>query len=459
MSAHDHAGAVGEPSAEPALASIPAPAMGGRRAVVLVGNQAAPYSRALRIARTLVEAGFRVEIAAVAGDDVPDREVDGAVSIRRYRPSGPYAALAVTQAGSGTAVGATARRRLPLRLAATIRRWILWPHTVRGWWATLVRELEPADLYHACGSLTIAAALAARERDRRAGRSSRVVYDAIDDVVNGNNVLGMPRLVRMAIRRREGGWARAADARITVNDELAAMLAARWGIAGQPTVVPNWPDPATAPAHRPDLIREAAGLAPATRVVIFQGRLGPNLGLDEAAAAIVEVPDAVLCLVGFGRGFAASRARDADPRFAGRHVTLPAVHPDEILAWTASADVALVPLPPVSANQRAATPNKFWEALAVGTPVVVGPGLPVMARIVEADDLGVVASSLRPADLGAAIRRLLDVDPDVAVERRRRIAGVALERFSWPRAAARYRSLVATLVAEPGGGPPAEAIG
>ena len=40
------------------------------------------------------------------------------------------------------------------------------------------------------------------------------------------------------------------------------------------------------------------------------------------------------------------RARDADPRFAGRHFTLPAVHPDELIAWTAAADVSLVPLPP-----------------------------------------------------------------------------------------------------------------
>ena len=34
------------------------------RAVILVGNPANPYSRALRLGRTLVEAGYEVEIAA-----------------------------------------------------------------------------------------------------------------------------------------------------------------------------------------------------------------------------------------------------------------------------------------------------------------------------------------------------------------------------------------------------------
>ena len=42
-----------------------------RRAVLLVANSAAPYSRGLRVARSLVEAGWDVEIAAVAGDQPP----------------------------------------------------------------------------------------------------------------------------------------------------------------------------------------------------------------------------------------------------------------------------------------------------------------------------------------------------------------------------------------------------
>lgn len=418
-----------------------------RRAVVLVGNPAAPYSRGLRIARALVDAGFVVEIAATSGEGLDDRELDGAVTIRRYRPSGPYASMAATYRATDRRSGHARRDPMPVRVArhamAAVRRWVFWPHTVRGWWATLDRELEPADLYHACGSLAIAPALAARERDRRSGRTSRVIYDAIDDVAAGNNMIGLPRLVRAMVRARETGWARRADATVTVNDALATRLTARWRTVEAPLVVPNWPAATHSPGAPPaDLIRSTLGLPETTRIVLFQGRLGPNLGLDEAAEAILLVPDALLCLVGFGRGFAASLARDSDPRYAGRHATVAAVHPDELLAWTASADVALVPLPPVSENQQASTPNKFWEAIAAGTPLVIGPGLAVMAELVERFDLGVVAASLGPADLAAAIRLVLDVEPEVGAQRRRRIASIARERFSWPVAAARYRTLV-----------------
>ena len=92
-------------------------------------------------------------------------------------------------------------------------------------------------------------------------------------------------------------------------------------------------------------------------------------------------------------------ARSADPRYKGRHVVLPPVHPDEVRLWAASADVSIVAVPANSLNQRLSMPNKFWESLMAGTPVVVGRDLEVMRAIVEADDLGAVADPSDPDDL------------------------------------------------------------
>jgi glycosyltransferase involved in cell wall biosynthesis len=337
-----------------------------------------------------------------------------------------------------------ARRRL-----VALARWSLWPHTVRGWWRTLGKELVPADLYHACGSLTIAPALAARDRARRSGRPAIALYDAIDDVFESNNVLDMPGPLRRWHARRERDWARRADGRTTVNESLADRLMSRWAIAERPLVVPNYPAPG-APEARPhdrsaeDRIRAELGLPPEVRIVLFQGRLSPNLGLDEVAEAVLLVPDAALVLIGFGRWWARSVARDSDPRFAGRHFTLPARHPDELATWTASADVSVVPLPPVSYNQRHATPNKFWESIAVGTPVVLGPDLPVMDDLVERFVLGAVARSLDPADLAAAIRSVIDRPGAERAAWRAAIRATAAERFSWATAAAAYRSFLRT---------------
>jgi glycosyltransferase involved in cell wall biosynthesis len=270
-----------------------------------------------------------------------------------------------------------------------------------------------------------------------------VIYDAIDDALAGNWVLGMPPPIRAVHRARERRWARSADARTTVNEALAGRLRDAWGVADPPLVLPNYPERTGDPdAPAPDRIRGALGLPASTRIVEFQGRLAPNLGLDEAAEAILRVPDAALAGSGFGRWAERSRDRDVDPRFAGRHFTLPPVHPDELLDWMSSADVALVPLPPVSANQRASTPNKFWEAIAAGTPLVVGPGLEVMDRLVTEHGLGAVARSLEPDDLASAIRSIVDRPPEQRAAERRRIRILAAERFSWPVVASAYRALV-----------------
>jgi glycosyltransferase involved in cell wall biosynthesis len=450
----------------------------------------APYSRAIRIARALAAEGLDVEIAAVAAPGLPEREPVtpgrpgtvgvpespsgsiGEIEIRRYRPSGAWRLLGASEAAAGAASGpegeaAGARSepgsivrqagRAALRPLLTLRRWLLWPHAVRGWWATLERELGPADLYHACGALAIRPALAKRPR------SGRVIYDAIDDVAGSNETTVMPVPIRRRIAHRERDWARAADAVVTVNETLVDRLTSRYGRTDDILVVPNYPEPSSQAGETQENraaspLRSAAGLPTEQRIVLFQGRLGPGLGLDSAAEAILSVPNAALVLMGFGRGFAASVARDRDPRFAGRHVTLPAVNSDELAAWTAGADVMLIPLPPTSANQRAATPNKFWEALAVGVPVVVVHGLTAMEELVTRHDLGGVAVSPSPADLAAAIRTViarLDTDGPAW---RSRIAATSRDEFSWPAAATAYRTLARRLLSspdEPRGGAPA----
>jgi glycosyltransferase involved in cell wall biosynthesis len=443
-----------------------------KRAVVLVGGPAAPYSRSVRIARALAAEGFAVEIAAVAAPGLPALEVVAPgragsagepergiktrwpIELRRYAASGSWRFLGASDAATAarTEVG-PGRRHHRSRLRRLIsplldlRRWLFWPHAVRGWWATLDRELAPADLYHACGSLTIAAALAARKRSPTgpSGGPARVIYDSVDIATESNTVIGMPRRIRRRIATTEAAWAAAADRIVTINEAFADRLTAMWRPAEPIEVVPNIPEPPD-PAlvdDPPDLLRNAAGLDPATRVVVFQGRTGPGLGLEAAAEAIIRVPDAALVLLGFGRGMTASRKRDRDPRYRGRHVTLDARPADEVVPWVASADVCLIPLPPVSANQRLTTPNKFWEAVVAGTPVVVGAGLTSMEALVREHDLGVVAASAAPPDLAEAITTALDrlAGPDGAAWRAH-IRSLANERFGWPPAATAYRAMV-----------------
>jgi len=433
------------PSAAPAGAGAARPP--ARRAVLLVANTAAPYSRSLRVARSLAATGWEVEIAGVAGAGVPreERDVrDASIVTRRYGPTGPFRAWSTADATSMR--GPFARLGRPGRWIDAGLKAVLWPLTARGWWRTLRRDLPPADLYHAFGILAIPVALDLGAGARRAGRAGRVVYDVIDVILESNNYARVPRPLLAWYRRRERGWARRADAIVTVNDPIADHLAGAWRLATPPTVLlncqPRW-DP---PEPRPDLIRAAAGLPADRRVVLFLGRLGRERGLEEAAEAVLRLDDAALVMLGFGPWADRLRARDRDPRFAGHHVTLPAVPPDDVPAWAASADVSIVAVPADSLNQRLSTPNKFWESLTAGTPVVVGRDLVVMRAIVEDHGIGAVADPADPADLARALRSLLDAPPEARAAMRARCLSVTRDRFSWEAAVVPYLGLIGDLV-------------
>jgi glycosyltransferase involved in cell wall biosynthesis len=412
------------------------------RAVLLVANTAASYSRGLRVARSLAVAGWDVEIAAVAGPDVADAEHDGSITTRRYRPSGFFARWS-TMSSPPTPPTQTLRRLV--RRADRAVKAAFWPIHVRGWWRTLRRDLPPADLYHAFGILTVGVALDLAAKARVAGRQGVVVYDVIDAILDSNNYANVPGPVLDRYRAREAGWVRRVDAVVTVNDALADHCQAIWPFRERPTVLLNSQERWDPPAERPDLIRAAAGLPPERKIVLFLGRLGRERGLEEAAEAVLRLDDAALVMLGFTvtQGWDADlAARSSDPRFAGRHVLLPPVHPDQVRAWAASADVSIIAVPANSLNQRLSTPNKFYESLTAGTPVVLGRDLEVMRAIVEADDLGAVADPADPDDLARALRAVLDQTPDAFAAMRARCLTVMRERYAWEVVVLPYLALV-----------------
>jgi len=272
------------------------------------------------------------------------------------------------------------------------------------------------------------------------------VYDVIDVQLDTQVYNNLPGLVRTIHGLRERRWIRAVDAVVTVNQPIADHLARTWPLREPATVLLNCQPRWTPPAVRPSHLRDVTGIPAERTVVLFLGKLASQKGLDEVAEAVLRLPDAAFVLMGFGTLAERSRARDRDPRFAGRHFTIPPVHPDAVPEWTASADVSIVAVPSNSLNQRLATPNKFWESLTAGTPVVVGRDLEVMQAILLADDLGTSADQGDPVDLARALASIVERPPAERQAMRERCLRITYERYNWETAVEPYLALVRRLV-------------
>jgi glycosyltransferase involved in cell wall biosynthesis len=87
---------------------------------------------------------------------------------------------------------------------------------------------------------------------------------------------------------------------------------------------------------------------------------------------------------------------------------------------------------PTTLNHRYTTPQKLFEALAAGVPVVASD-LPGMADIVRASDAGVLCDATSPDSIAAAIKEVLDQPPAELAAMRERASLAARETYNWDR--------------------------
>jgi glycosyltransferase involved in cell wall biosynthesis len=286
------------------------------------------------------------------------------------------------------------------------------------------------DIVHAMGFLALPVAVGVAARAR-----ARLVYDARDLYVESNNIARLPAPLRALFAWREGRWARRASRVFTVNEVLADELERRFRLR-RPVVVMNGQAPWDPPDPAPNRIRGRLALGPDRKVALYHGGLMPDRGLDRLIAAMPQPGLESTDLVIMGSGMMEGRLRElaaASPA-RGRIHFLPPVAPDDLLDWVASSDVGVMPNQPTTLNERLSTPNKLFECLAAGTPVV-SSDFPERRRIVmDGPDgpLGRVCDPTSPASIATAIREIVRLSPADAAELRERCRRAGRDRFGWP---------------------------
>lgn len=381
-----------------------APGIVRQRLCIVVPTSAAHDSRTRRLAASMAGRGHDVVVLA--------RSTDGAAAQAETGDGYRF-----VRAGTEATRRLPALLRVPDRVLATRRQ-------VRA-----ARLVDPgADLYHGMALMGIPVAL-----DLAARRGVPAVYDALELYADARRIARLPGIVRRAVRARERAWARRAGRVVTVNDALASRLAERFGVE-RPAVVMNCVPRFEPPTEPLRLFHERLALPPSARIVLYHGGLEPERGIEQLLAADGLPAEAHIVLLGYGQLREALSARlAADGVLAARVHLLDPVPPEELLPWVASADIAAMPIQPTTLNHRLATPNKLFEALGAGVPVVASD-FPAM-RVIVIDDpegpLGAVCDPADPAAIGAALGDLLALDEPARADLRARCLRAAHARYAW----------------------------
>jgi glycosyltransferase involved in cell wall biosynthesis len=354
-------------------------------------------SRILREAETLSGLGYEPLIVGVVSEDVRERRgSERGFPILRLEPGSPLSwvrrRLRRRDPGNpGNSPGEAAGSEGPvMTLAIRIHRWLRTMDFYRRAFG-VVRRVRPA-LIHCNDYNTMWVGVAARLSGRAA-----VVYDA-HELWADRNLRPEPRWWLLAC---ESLFVRLAHATLTASPGYAAIMSSRYRI-DPPRVIRNIPE-----SERMSEIREANGHP----VAVYVGALTTGRGLEISIRALTRLNDVRLRLV--GSGHERYRAQLADlaraEGVADRVEFSGAVPPEELLEEISGASVGLALIQPVCLSYRMSLPNKLFEYVAAGLPVL-GSDLPAIGGLVSEYGIGLLAEPADPADVAAKLQEMVRPD-------------------------------------------------
>lgn len=306
-----------------------------KKVAIIVLNNFLHDSRVLRIARSLAKGGFEVTVVALHEGDLPVVEKMEGFTVHRIRLwSRPLAKFRLVQYLKWA--------ELFLRVSWLYRR---------------------SDFMHCCDVLPLPLAVWTQ---RLYNRSLRIIYDAHElefDKNTRNRSWGrfLAKLERRYIYR--------ADAQFTVSDLIADAYVQEYGVS-RPTILYNCPN--FEELGKVDHFRQMFNIPPEQTLLIYQGALLPNRGVDLLIQYLDFRKDPNLGLVIMGYGQEKEKLQEMAAQVPNIYFP-PPVKPTELLPYTASADIGAYFVQNTNRSHDLTVGNKLFEYMMAGLPVISSP--------------------------------------------------------------------------------------
>lgn len=233
------------------------------------------------------------------------------------------------------------------------------------------------------------------------GRGVKVVYDCHEYETERG---GVNNRLKWLMKFFEKNLVRYVDEIITVSDSIAECYAKDYKIT-KPNLVLNCPS--YTEQERFDLFRQNLNIRTNQTIFLYQGGFSSGRGIELLLEAFEGSGDEhVLVCMGYGPLEPLIKEKSKTSNNIFFH---PAVSPDVLLNYTASADYGILFYEDTCLNHRYCSPNKIFEYLMAGLPVLTS-NLYEMKRLVESEGVGIVAEANTVDGFRAAISASLSQD-------------------------------------------------
>ncbi len=361
-------------------------------------------SRVKKLALTLNRAGYR---ATVISTETPtDQRAEASLSgvrVLRIPPNPPAGVKAVTPSKS---LPARALRKVG-RLASKVKQRVAdrlpqqpLPQTAdplddlpaaKGMHEALLPELvalEP-DVLHCHHPWLLETTFAAKSELSRRGIKAKVHYDARENFAGlPENEIG-PVAAHRALLELERRYVPQCDSVSTVSQPIAEILQDRFGLVDEPSVFLNMP--VDEPFEPSGKLRKACGIGDEVRLLVYSGTMSRGRRLEVMVDGLALLPEdvhlAMVC-VPFPHPLEDElRMQALDKGCLSRLHFVAPVNQSELSGYLAGADIAVSPISGRSPNHNDCLPNKLFEYLGAGIPLVVS-NAKLMADFVASKHVG-----------------------------------------------------------------------
>ena len=236
-------------------------------------------------------------------------------------------------------------------------------------------------------------------------RRKPVVYDTHEYFTGSPEVASRPKIFRVW-KRLENFLFPKQKTIITVNESIAGLYEQEY--SKKLHVVRNLPTYRQPDTH---INREALGLPAEKKLILLQGSgINVDRGAEELLLSMLPqhgINNAMLLIIGGGNVLDILKQIVEEEKLGDRVKFFPKMPYEKLLQYTAKADIGVSFDKDTSVNYRFSLPNKIFDYMVCGTPVLASD-LPEVSAIIKKYDTGMIAKRHDPAHIAECIKTMLE---------------------------------------------------